>query len=102
MVNAVGRTSLPPSCEDGRMTKADGAAPAATSGEDWRETLHDLQERRNRTRAMGGEERLAKHHGKGKLDARARIDRLVDTGSFREIGTLVGGEVAADAIVVGS
>jgi acetyl-CoA carboxylase carboxyltransferase component len=102
MVNAVGRTSLPPSCEDGRMTKADGAAPAATSGEDWRDTLDDLEERRNRTRAMGGEERLAKHHGKGKLDARARIDRLVDTGSFREIGTLVGGEVAADAIVVGS
>ena len=51
---------------------------------------------------MGGDERLAKHHGKGKLDASARIDRLVDKGSFRELGTLVGGEIAADAIVVGS
>ena len=41
---------------------------------------------------MGGAERLAKHHGKGKLDARARIDHLLDKGSFREFGTLVGGD----------
>ncbi len=53
---------------------------------DWEDTLDDLEERRKRTMAMGGDERLAKHHGKGKLDARARIDRLVDKGSFREIG----------------
>ncbi len=51
---------------------------------------------------MGGTERLARHHDKGKLDARARLDRLLDKGSFREIGTLVGGEIAADGIVVGS
>ena len=51
---------------------------------------------------MGGTERVAKHHDKGKLDVRARIDRLLDQGSFREIGTLVGGEIAADGIVVGS
>lgn len=51
---------------------------------------------------MGGPERLAKHRGTGKLDARARIERLVDSGTFREFGTLVGGEVAADAIVTGS
>lgn len=50
----------------------------------------------------GGTERLARHHDKGKLDARARLDRLLDKGSFREIGTLVGGEIAADGIVVGS
>ena len=37
-----------------------------------------------------------------KLDARARIERLLDTGTFRELGTLVGGEIAADGLVVGS
>ncbi len=68
----------------------------------WDETLEDLEARRKRAWSMGGSERLDKHHGKGKLDARARIDRLVDKGSFREIGTLVGGEIAADGIVVGS
>src|ERR1700760_671388 len=73
-----------------------------TKPPDWQETLDDLENRRQRTLAMGGPERLAKHHGKGKLDARERIDRLVDKGSFREIGTLVGGGIAADGIVVGS
>lgn len=70
--------------------------------QDWQHTLDDLERRRQHTWAMGGTERLAKHHDKGKLDARARLDRLLDKGSFREIGTLVGGEIAADGIVVGS
>ena len=51
---------------------------------------------------MGGPDRLARHGDGGALDARARIDRLVDPGTFRELGTLVGGDVAADAIVAGS
>ena len=52
---------------------------------------------------MGGEERLAKHRAAGKLDARARIDHLLDKGSFQELGTLVGGaDAPADAIVMGS
>jgi acetyl-CoA carboxylase carboxyltransferase component len=51
---------------------------------------------------MGGEERLAKHRAAGKLDARARVDALVDPGTFRELGTLVGGEVPADGVVAGS
>ncbi len=73
-----------------------------TKSPDWQETLDDLDRRRQHTRALGGPERLAKHRGKGKLDARARIDYLLDPGTFREIGTLVGGEIAADGIVVGS
>jgi acetyl-CoA carboxylase carboxyltransferase component len=70
--------------------------------QDWKETLEDLDLRRQRARAMGGPERLAKHRGKGKLDARARLEHLLDNGTFREFGTLVGGEIAADGIVAGS
>lgn len=73
-----------------------------TNAQTWKETLADLEQRRDRVRAMGGPERVAKHRGKGKLDARARIERLLDPGTFQEFGTLVGGEVAADAIVTGS
>ncbi len=73
-----------------------------TNEQGWKETLEDLDLRRERSRAMGGPERLAKHHGKGKLDARARLDHLLDKGSLREFGTLVGGEIAADGIVAGS
>ena len=50
---------------------------------------------------MGGEERLARHRGAGKLDVRARLDHLLDAGSFVELGTLVG-DVPADGVVVGS
>src|ERR1700754_1785138 len=73
-----------------------------TKAEDWGDTLDELSRRRQHAHAMGGTERLAKHHGKGKLDARARLDHLVDKGTFREFGTLVGGDVAADGIVAGS
>jgi acetyl-CoA carboxylase carboxyltransferase component len=73
-----------------------------TKARDWEETLEDLDRRRQHARGMGGSERLDKHRGKGKLDARARVERLVDPGTFRELGTLVGGEIAADAIVTGS
>ncbi|MGH3558233.1 MAG: carboxyl transferase domain-containing protein, partial [Mycobacterium sp.] len=73
-----------------------------TKPPDWEETLDDLDRRRQHAWAMGGPERLAKHRDKGKLDARARIGRLLDPDTFRELGTLVGGEAAADGIVVGS
>jgi acetyl-CoA carboxylase carboxyltransferase component len=73
-----------------------------TKSEDWGETLDELGRRRQHAQQMGGSERLAKHHGRGKLDARARIEHLLDKGTFREFGTLVGGEIAADGIVAGS
>lgn len=73
-----------------------------TKSRDWEATLEDLERRRRHARAMGGPERLDKHRGKGKLDARARVERLLDPDSFRELGTLVGGEIAADGIVTGS
>src|SRR6202012_2406815 len=73
-----------------------------TKPPDGAETLEDLDGRREHARAMGGPERLDKHRSKGKLDARARIERLVDPGTFRELATLVGGEIAADGLVVGS
>ena len=71
------------------------------SGHDeWDATLDDLGERRRAARAMGGEERLARHRAAGKLDARARIGHLLDRDSFQELGTLVGGpDAPADAIV---
>lgn len=73
-----------------------------TNAADWQEPLEELARLRRHTLAMGGVERVAKHHAKGKLDVRARIDRLLDTGTFCEIGTLAGGEIAADGIVTGS
>lgn len=73
------------------------------ASEGWDEVLADLEQRRRASRAMGGDERLAKHRGQGKLDVRARIAHLLDRDSFQELGTLTGGEEApADAVVMGS
>jgi acetyl-CoA carboxylase carboxyltransferase component len=72
-----------------------------TNDQEWKETLDDLDRRRHQSRAMGGAERLGKHRGSGKLDARARVERLLDPCTFQELGTLVGGEVAADGIITG-
>ena len=69
----------------------------------WADVLDQLQRRREAARAMGGPERLEKHRAAGKLDARARVDHLLDAGTFQELGTLVGGEDSpADAVVIGS
>jgi methylmalonyl-CoA decarboxylase subunit alpha len=71
--------------------------------EGWDGVLEDLEHRRRASRSMGGDERLGRHRGAGKLDVRARIAHLLDPGSFRELGTLVGGEDSpADAVVMGS
>jgi acetyl-CoA carboxylase carboxyltransferase component len=67
---------------------------------DWGPTLEDLAARRRDAEAMGGPERLARHHGAGKLDARARVEALLDSDSFFEIGRLVG-DVPADGVITG-
>ncbi|MGV0814104.1 carboxyl transferase domain-containing protein [Mycolicibacterium boenickei] len=73
-----------------------------TNAPEWKETLEDLTRRREHAFGMGGPERLAKHHGKGKLDARARLARLLDPDTFQEFGTLVGGDIAADGLIAGA
>lgn len=55
---------------------------------DFRESIEDLQQRRQRARGMGGPEAIAKQHGRNKLTARERLDLLCDPGSFTEIGLL--------------
>ena len=53
------------------------------------ERLAELERRRARPRsAMGGPERIERHHASGRLTARERLDALVDPGSFYEIGLL--------------
>lgn len=47
-----------------------------------------LHERRTQFMKMGGEEKVAQQHKKGKLDARQRLVRLLDPGTFVEQGLL--------------
>jgi acetyl-CoA carboxylase carboxyltransferase component len=56
----------------------------------WKKEVEELRQREALAEKMGGEEKVARQHARGKLDARERIARLVDAGSFREIGKIAG------------
>ena len=77
--------------------------------EQWQRLLAELQHRQTSAEAMGGEEKIAKQHAKGRLTARERIEKLFDPGSFNEIGALAGGNhpggdapLAGDGVVGGT
>ena len=56
----------------------------------WDPELEELERRTRLAHAMGGEEKVARHHAAGRLTVRQRIDALLDAGSFHEIGALAG------------
>ena len=64
--------------------------------------LARLEQRRQTAMAMGGTERVDAQKKRRKLTARERIDTLLDSGTFREIGMFAKnrntayGEIPAD------
>jgi methylmalonyl-CoA decarboxylase subunit alpha len=56
----------------------------------WQEHVDELRERQTRALKMGGEENIARHHQRGKLTARERIELIADEHSFHETRSLVG------------
>lgn len=68
-----------------RMTTPNSAVPAEKQD---REKTGELEQRVQRALAMGGEEKLARRRAAGLLNARERIDRFVDPGSYVESGML--------------
>jgi len=56
----------------------------------WTQELDELARRKEFSLGMGGVEKVKRQHDAGKLDIRQRIERLVDGGSFVEVGGLAG------------
>ena len=56
----------------------------------WQPEMDELRRRQEMTRRMGGPDKVKRQHDGGRLTVRERIDRLVDQGSFREIGSIAG------------
>ena len=56
----------------------------------WAKELEELRHREALAEQMGGADKVARQHGRGKMDARARLAALCDPGSFREIGKIAG------------
>ncbi|HEY7151345.1 MAG TPA: acyl-CoA carboxylase subunit beta [Solirubrobacterales bacterium] len=83
----------------------------AGEGTGMRPLVEDLHARREKAKLGGGEEKTALQHERGKLTARERIDLLVDSGSFVEIGiqagphssqrAMEGKEAPADGVITG-
>jgi methylmalonyl-CoA carboxyltransferase large subunit len=75
------------------------------------EKISDLSAKRAELEMGGGQERIEKQHESGKLTARERVAKLVDPGSFQEIGLfalhrstyfgMAGKEMPADGVVTG-
>jgi acetyl-CoA carboxylase carboxyltransferase component len=53
-----------------------------------------LRSKRQKALQMGGPDKIYKQHAKGRLNARERINRLLDSGSFFEMGILAHSAVA--------
>lgn len=75
----------------------------------WGSLNEQLQERSAAAKAMGGAEKIARQHGRGRLTARERIAGICDPDSFNEYGLLAGGNhpggeaaLAGDALVGGT
>src|SRR6201999_2273770 len=76
-----------------------------------RSLVEDLQERRERARQGGGQERIDRQHAQDKLTARERLALLVDEGTFTELGiharphyaarAMDGKEAPADGVITG-
>ena len=58
--------------------------------EGWEREVAELRRRQALGRAMGGSEKLARQRDNNRLNVRERIGRLLDPGSFDEIGVLGG------------
>ncbi|MDX1736378.1 MAG: carboxyl transferase domain-containing protein, partial [Halioglobus sp.] len=90
-------------------TEHDGEDHLSNHREGWQVLLQELQQRTGAAQSMGGAERIAKQHARGRLTARERIDALCDDNSFNEYGALAGGNhpaghaaIPADGLVGGT
>src|SRR3954464_7459037 len=87
------------------------AADSLVARPSLRSLVDDLQERRERARLGGGEEKIARQHEQDKLTARERLALLIDEGTFVELGihgrphfaqrAMEGKEAPADGVVTG-
>lgn len=56
----------------------------------WKPEVEQIKHRRAFAAEHGGAEAVARQHDAGRLTARERIERLLDPGSWREIGVMTG------------
>ena len=66
----------------------------------WEPEVEEIKRRVELAKQMGGEANVERQHSNGKLTVRERIDKLVDFGSFHEVGALAGKAVYEEGKLV--
>ncbi|CAN2041458.1 Methylmalonyl-CoA decarboxylase subunit alpha [Candidatus Magnetomoraceae bacterium gMMP-15] len=76
-----------------------------------KDKIEEFKEKEAKIKEMGGEKAVQKHHEKGKLTARERMELLFDPGTFRELDVFVTHrctnfgmeevEIPADGVITG-
>ena len=61
----------------------------------------ELNERRQKLLAGGGQDRVARQHEAGKMTARERVAKLLDEGSFVEVGAFTAAKESASSVITG-
>src|SRR5712671_6318396 len=56
----------------------------------WQSEMDELRRREAMAEELGGPERVKRQHAGGRMTIRERIAKLVDPGSFREVGKIAG------------
>ena len=56
----------------------------------WDNEINELKQRQKLSKNQGGKESVSKHHAKGRLTIRERIDKLLDAKTFDEVGSGAG------------
>ncbi|MGE0658341.1 MAG: acyl-CoA carboxylase subunit beta [Reyranellaceae bacterium] len=56
----------------------------------WQNELDELARRQEMARRMGGADKVKRQHDGGRLTVRERIEKLLDAGSFHELGMIAG------------
>jgi acetyl-CoA carboxylase carboxyltransferase component len=75
---------------------------------DYEQLLKQLEARKRKALGQGGQEKVKRHHARGRITARERIGKLLDSDSFLELGLLAHSDwpgmaekTPADGLIVG-
>lgn len=63
----------------------------------WKPEVDELNQRRENARKLGGQKGIDYQHKLGKYTVRERVDKLLDPGTFRELGMIAGSAEYDDA-----
>ncbi len=78
--------------DDSALLHTPATKPAETkpNPDSWEPELAELRQRQALARQMGGPDRVERQHKGGRLTVRERIDKMLDPGTFMEIGSIAG------------